>query len=354
MLLEARGSAACLLRGFLRGLLRLGIGDAIDELFGQAQVGFGAAGVGIIKDGGFAMAGRFGESDVAWDRGLAHEVAEEAAQLGGNGLREVGAFVEHGEDDAFDGEGAIELDPDAVDRVEQLGDAFEGEVLGLHRDEDGVGCDQGVEREEVERGRTVENDEVEAIAHGLERLAEAILPGVEGDELDVGTEQILVRRDDGEVLEFGGLESLLGGEFAHQDLVGVGAVGVAQEAEAAGSVGLGVAVDQEGWGLVRGERRGEVDGGGRLADSALLVGDRDDSSHWLPRVLVALSGVWTELGGAPAQLRTWEAGAATAEAKQGTLFRGKAVQFRSLGAQDADLSADRWNGDCGRPGGRAL
>jgi hypothetical protein len=33
---------------------------------------------------------------------------------------------------------------------------------------------------------------------------------------------------------------------------------------------------------MRGERGGEIDGGGRLADSALLVGDRNDSSHDSP------------------------------------------------------------------------
>ncbi len=266
----------------MRCLGRLGVGDAVDELLGQLQVGFGAAGVGIVDDGGLSVAGRFGETDVARDRGLAHEVAEEAAKLGGNGLRQVGAVVEHGEDDAFDGETAVELDPDAVDGIEQLGDAFEGEVLGLHRDENGVGRDQGVEGEEVERRGAVEDDELEAVADGLEGATEAILPGVEGDELDVGAEEIFVGRDDGEEVELGGLESVGSSEVAHQDLVGVGTVRVAEEAEAAGSVGLWVAVDQEGWGLVRGERGGEVDGGGRLADAALLVGDRDDSSHVSP------------------------------------------------------------------------
>ena len=78
------------------------------------------------------------------------------------------------------------------------------------------------------------------------------------------------------------MEGVGSGDVAHQDLVGVGAIGVAKESEAAGGVGLGVAVDEEGWGLVRRERRGEVDGGGRLADSALLVGDRDDSCHVSP------------------------------------------------------------------------
>ena len=152
----------------------------------------------------------------------------------------------------------------------------------MHRDEDGVGRDQGVEGEKVEGRGTVEDDELEAVANGLERLAEAILASVEGDELDVGAEEIFVRRDDGEEVEGGRVKSVGGGELAHEDLVGAGAVGIAEEAEAAGGVGLGVAVDQQSWGAMRGERGGEIDGGGRLADSALLVGDRNDSSHDSP------------------------------------------------------------------------
>src|ERR1019366_6310281 len=85
-----RGSLIAWLRGLLRG--RLGIGDAVEDLFRQLQVGLAAAGVGIVKQSRLAVAGGLGESDVARDRGLAHEVAEEAAQLGGHRLRQVGAL----------------------------------------------------------------------------------------------------------------------------------------------------------------------------------------------------------------------------------------------------------------------
>jgi hypothetical protein len=51
------------------------------------------------------------------------------------------------------------------------------------------------------------------------------------------------------------------------------------EPEPAAGIPLGVHVDEEHLALGRGEARGEVDGGGRLADAALLIGDADDSTH---------------------------------------------------------------------------
>ena len=69
---------------------------------------------------------------------------------------------------------------DAIEGGHQLGDAFEGEVLGLHGDEEAVGGDEGVEGEEVERGRAVEQDEGVLGADGLEGFAEAVLAAVPG------------------------------------------------------------------------------------------------------------------------------------------------------------------------------
>ena len=118
---------------------------------------------------------------------------------------------------------------------------------------------------------------LEALADGIERVAEAVLAIVERDQLDVGAQQILVRRDDAEVRQFGGLDGGVGSDVAHQQLVGAGAVGVAQKAQAAGGVGLRIAVDQQGRGLAGGKGGSQVNGGGRLADSALLVGDCDET-----------------------------------------------------------------------------
>ena len=47
---------------------------------------------------------------------------------------------------------------DSVDGVHELRDAFQGEEFALDRDEDGIGGDQGVEGQEVEGGRAIDQN----------------------------------------------------------------------------------------------------------------------------------------------------------------------------------------------------
>ena len=73
---------------------------------------------------------------------------------------------------------------------------------------------------------------------------------------------------------------VLGGELGGERVVDGGAfLGVPLSSDAAGQVALGVDVDEQHSLSAQGEGGGEVDGGGGLADSALLVRDGDDSSH---------------------------------------------------------------------------
>ena len=140
------------------------------------------------------------------------QLSEEGLEFGGDSLGEVGAVVVHGEGDAFDDEAGIEGLADALDGIEQLADAFEGEVFGLHGDEDGVGGDQGVEGEQVERGRAVEDDDVKLVANGLQGVAQAVFAEFGVDQLDVGADEVLGGRNDLELLDPGGLEELGGFE----------------------------------------------------------------------------------------------------------------------------------------------
>ena len=73
--------------------------------------------------------------------------------------------------------------------------------------------------------------------------------------------------------------SLGGIGVAHEELVGSGALGVLEESEAGGGVGLRVAIDEEGWDSAGGEAGGEVDAGSCLPYSAFLIGDGDDPRH---------------------------------------------------------------------------
>jgi len=69
---------------------------------------------------------------------------------------------------------------------DQLGNAFQGEVLGLHGDDQGVRGGQNVEGEQVEGRRAIQDHQVEAGLNGLQRAAQAEGAIVRRGQLDIG------------------------------------------------------------------------------------------------------------------------------------------------------------------------
>ena len=67
-------AAAAAWRRFASGLSML---LRCEDLEGEFAVGFGSAGFGVVEGYGFAVAGGFGEADVAGDGGLEELVVEE-------------------------------------------------------------------------------------------------------------------------------------------------------------------------------------------------------------------------------------------------------------------------------------
>ena len=59
------------------------------------MIGLGAPGFGVVERDGLAVAGSFGEPDIARDHGFEQLVAKEVAEIFGDLLGEVGAVVEH-------------------------------------------------------------------------------------------------------------------------------------------------------------------------------------------------------------------------------------------------------------------
>ena len=152
----------------------------VEDLFGEFDVAFRPFGAGVIGQDGFAETGRFGQADAAGDDGPEDLVLEEFPQVGGHLAGEVGPVIVHGEENAFDGEGVLEGLANAVDGVHEFGDAFQGEELALDGDEDGIGGDQGVEGEQVEGGRAIDQDELVVVADFGEAVAEAVLAAGRG------------------------------------------------------------------------------------------------------------------------------------------------------------------------------
>jgi len=118
------------------------------------------------------MARRLTEPDVPRDDRPIDLLAEHRANLLHDLFREVRTVVVHGHDDPGDGESRIEGIADLAERVRQLRDPLEGEVFALDRDQDRIRRRKGVERQEAEGGRAVDEDEIVLPASRRERPAE--------------------------------------------------------------------------------------------------------------------------------------------------------------------------------------
>ena len=91
-------------------------------------------------------------------------ILEELADVPRHLLPEIRALVVHRQQHAGDVEAGIEGAADAAQRGDEIGEPFEREVLAVERNQHRVGGDERVEREQAERRRRVDEDEVEAIA----------------------------------------------------------------------------------------------------------------------------------------------------------------------------------------------
>jgi hypothetical protein len=193
--------------GFGVGIVFGGFGvggfAALEEFAGELAVGGGAGAVGVVGDDGQAVGGGFGEAHGAGDERFVDFVGEVGPDFADDLVGEVGAHVEHGHDDALDGQarggaGVVEL----ADGVEDGADAFEGVVLALHGDEDAVGGAEGVHGEDAEGGGAVDEDEVVAVfgGEGFDGHGQALEIVVGAGDVDFGPGEI----------DFGGDEVELG------------------------------------------------------------------------------------------------------------------------------------------------
>jgi hypothetical protein len=251
----------------------------VENLFGEFNIAFGPLGSGVIGQDRFAEAGRFREADTAGNDGAEDLVLEEVAEVGCHLARKVGAVVIHGEEDTFDGERVLEGFANAVNGIHELGNAFEGEEFALDGHEDGIGGDEGVERKEIEGRGAIDEDEVVVVTDFGQAVAEAVLAAVEVDEFQVGSDQVLVGGDDVETFEIGGSDGVLGVGIAEEDVVEAGFVWIFGDAKAAGGITLGVGIDHQNPDVIGCQRSGEIDGGCGFPDTALLVGNSEDSAQ---------------------------------------------------------------------------
>jgi hypothetical protein len=130
------------------------------------------------------VARRLGKPDAAWDDLLEDQVAEVSPYLGGHVCSEPCPPVHHRQDHPGERELRIQARPHELDGMEQLREPLERVVLALDRHEHAVRGRQRVHSQRAQRGWTVDEDEVVAVAGRPERVREEGLAVVTASQLD--------------------------------------------------------------------------------------------------------------------------------------------------------------------------
>jgi hypothetical protein len=194
-----------------------------------------------------AVTGGFGETNRSGDDGAKDLFSEMGAEILTDLLAEAGAGVVHRQNNSENCEGGIVISLfDSLDQAENLSHSLEGKVLALHRNEDFVGGNESTGHEEPHAGWAIEDDEIESgiVAEGCEGIADTEKGVLDSGELHFCSRQIHLGGEDLEVFLAGRLEHVDGTGIPDKD-------GVKTftrddfEPKAAGSVGLGVEIDEE-------------------------------------------------------------------------------------------------------------
>src|SRR5512140_1413537 len=208
-------------------------------------------------------------------------VLAELAQLVEHLAAEDRSSVVERRQEAQDVEVPVQLGPNGDDDLHQRIQALERVVLRLHRDDHAVRCHEPVDREQAERRWAVDEDEVVVRADAIvEGLAERVLAPDRREQLHLGRCELEGRRSDIDAFRLALEDDASQVRSAVVEDVGDRAFDLAQvDPEADREVRLRIHVDGKNAMAQLGEGTREVDRGGRLADAALLVRDRDDLCH---------------------------------------------------------------------------
>jgi hypothetical protein len=266
---------------------RLSVGDrALGHLPRQRAIAFGAPRLGVVDGDGLAEARRLAEPHGPRDDDVVDAIAEIAANLADDLLGQLRPRVEHRHDDARQPKRRVDVLLDEADVVEQLTEPFEGVVLALDGDDELLRGRERVDREEPERGRTVEEDEVVGAGGSkrLQRPAKPKLPGELADQLDLSAGQVDRRRDREQAPNPGGDDGILDRRpLVGQDVIDGHVPSIVLDTHSGGGISLGIEVDHQDAMTQIGEGGSQADRGRAFAHAPLLIGDRD---HPRPRSLL--------------------------------------------------------------------
>ena len=194
-------------------------------------------------------------------------------------ISETESAVIHSEEETLNFETRIHAGLDNLYRVEQLADAFQGEVFALYGDDDRVGGGERVHCDEAQAGTAIDEDEIVIFDDGTYHLLQRVLVILEVQQFDFGSDQVDVGRHDVESFNVCRVDDVLDVNLPEQCVVERVLELADVHTHAARCVGLRVSVDEEHFLFECGERGSEVHACGCFAHTALLVNYCDCFAH---------------------------------------------------------------------------
>ncbi len=149
----------------------------------------------------------------------------------------------------------------------------------MHRDQHAVRGGQRIDREHVDRWRTIDKDELVKPRDRFECFAQFELTTDFLQQLDLGERQILVARQDSEAPGRGRDNRICCRRLTEQHVAGRSLDFHLVDTAAHRGIALRVHVDKQYAPLRCGQRRGKIDTGRGLADATFLIGNCDNARH---------------------------------------------------------------------------
>ena len=242
----------------------------LHELNGEVHVGLAALALRLVEIDGLAVAGRLRNADGARDGGLVDLGPEVLFDLLHDLHGQVQAAGEHREDHALNVQIGVILLADGLQGADELRQTFQRIILALDWDQHTVAGAQTVQRQQVQAGRAVDEDEVIGLLHLGQRLAQAALAAGQVDHLQARARQPGVGADDVSA-ELGVPDGLPGARLADEHLIRSQLDAPLGDAVAGGGVALRVQIHDEHLFAQRRNTGRQIDGRGRFAHAAFLV-----------------------------------------------------------------------------------
>ena len=168
----------------------------------------------------------------------------------------------------------------ALDRLQQLRQSFEREELALQRHQNRIRRRHGIDCEQVERRRTIDQHigDVAGARRSAQRRqrfpqSKRAIALLADFEFDAG--EIERRRRDGEPRNGSRQHDVAQGRVADQQIVGRITAAASIDAQPRRRIALGIEIEQQHVLADCGERGAEIDRRCGLADPAFLIGDGD-------------------------------------------------------------------------------